>query len=881
MIPTSEETSGFVVTFYSFKGGVGRSMALANIALVLHRGPLNVIVVDWDLEAPGLGRYFAADGAGSDSLRHRPGLTDLLQEYLSRAVEAPRRDRDLYPDIDDYLVPVMENDGASLRLLPAGSRADWDRYADFVQGFDWSDFYENFAGGGFFEWLREGLASRCDLVLIDSRTGVTEMGGVATHHMADLVVVLFSANEENMDSSVRMARSFTSPATTAERGGRALPALLVPSRIDDQDSTAYSDFVTRLESWMPSTSRETLDLLIPYKAVLSYREQLIPGDFVLEKAAGDVLDAYRRIALEIRRAAPKSSAVRRGVTSVGGRQLVAIHDEAGDSAMAMAVETALRAEGLSVALGQLEPMSLVEYDAVVTILGDTGGPLSRTGAALVASVLEGEGRIVPVASGPTLPPELADFAPVLLPGAVDASGWSDQLVIEHDAAFFQDVAWAPDGNLLAASGRDATVRVWDAAGSLLWEMDDHDEPVFDVAWSPNGLWLASGGNDGCVLISDAETGTALHRLECGAIISDLTWSPDGTGLAAACADETVRIWDVEPARERAVLSAGDGRVGAVAWSPDGSGLASAEASGFITLWDLKTEAKIGRFQGHTKAVYDLEWSPDGGSLASAGRDHVVRLWRPDDLQSKPLDLDGHYGAISSIAWSGDGTRLASASYDQSVRIWDVGVGRELARLEAHSARVTGVDWSPHGNGLVTSSVDGTIRLWVDSGLVQGAAEVARAVRDGLAHIEEGPADAFLSYASADAEMVLPLAEAVRELGCGLVHDRQILRAGDQMWRTLRNAQQAASMLVLAVTPKSVQSRHVLQELAFSAGAGQPILPVLLGDVSQAEMPPEVIGRRVVDLTGLDSAEQARRLAAEVADEVKARSRPLDGKRSSS
>jgi MinD-like ATPase involved in chromosome partitioning or flagellar assembly len=47
-----------VVTFYSWKGGVGRTMALANAAVQLARAGLNVLMVDWDLEAPGLDRYF-------------------------------------------------------------------------------------------------------------------------------------------------------------------------------------------------------------------------------------------------------------------------------------------------------------------------------------------------------------------------------------------------------------------------------------------------------------------------------------------------------------------------------------------------------------------------------------------------------------------------------------------------------------------------------------------------------------------------------------------------------------------------------------------------------------------------------------------------------
>ena len=49
---------GFIVTFYSYKGGVGRTMALANIAILLSQMNLRVLAVDWDLEAPGLEKYF-------------------------------------------------------------------------------------------------------------------------------------------------------------------------------------------------------------------------------------------------------------------------------------------------------------------------------------------------------------------------------------------------------------------------------------------------------------------------------------------------------------------------------------------------------------------------------------------------------------------------------------------------------------------------------------------------------------------------------------------------------------------------------------------------------------------------------------------------------
>src|SRR6476661_7248946 len=135
--------------------------------------------------------------------------------------------------------------------MPAGRRRDWAAYAEFVQSFDWADFYANWAGGGFFDWLHLQLVSCADIVLIDTRTGITEMGGVATRHMADVVVVMFAGNEENMESSARMAETFLAP----REGDRGVEVMLVPSRIDDSDSGEYSGFLTRLaemEQRLPS-----------------------------------------------------------------------------------------------------------------------------------------------------------------------------------------------------------------------------------------------------------------------------------------------------------------------------------------------------------------------------------------------------------------------------------------------------------------------------------------------------------------------------------------------------------------------------------------------------------------------------------------------------
>src|SRR5436305_1706735 len=76
---------GRIVTFYSFKGGAGRSMALANVAWILASRGERVLVIDWDLEAPGLHRYFAPFLRDGD-LHETEGLIEFVWEFAAMAL---------------------------------------------------------------------------------------------------------------------------------------------------------------------------------------------------------------------------------------------------------------------------------------------------------------------------------------------------------------------------------------------------------------------------------------------------------------------------------------------------------------------------------------------------------------------------------------------------------------------------------------------------------------------------------------------------------------------------------------------------------------------------------------------------------------------------
>src|SRR3954447_15767946 len=88
-------TTPEIVTFYSYKGGTGRSMALANVAWILAANGKRVLVIDWDLEAPGLHRYFHPFLRDQELVRS-DGLIDFIWEYVEQAVSPGDKAKDWY-----------------------------------------------------------------------------------------------------------------------------------------------------------------------------------------------------------------------------------------------------------------------------------------------------------------------------------------------------------------------------------------------------------------------------------------------------------------------------------------------------------------------------------------------------------------------------------------------------------------------------------------------------------------------------------------------------------------------------------------------------------------------------------------------------------------
>ena len=260
-----ESPTGQIITFYSYKGGTGRSMALANIAYILATEPSDaqkpVLMIDWDLEAPGLHQFFHwkfTNHFGQQknyalALDKAPGLIDFLTNISKfyqdntnskwpERLAGEKLAKDLFEEaIDKYPLKnySLQVDGNfSLSIMKAGAQhsepSNEPSYMKKVQDLDWGAFYRNY--GSFFTHFRAYLMQKYEYVLIDSRTGLTDTSGICTRVMPEKLVAVFVPNQQNLEGIQRVVRQALE-YRLASRDERPLEIFPLASRIDGSDST--------------------------------------------------------------------------------------------------------------------------------------------------------------------------------------------------------------------------------------------------------------------------------------------------------------------------------------------------------------------------------------------------------------------------------------------------------------------------------------------------------------------------------------------------------------------------------------------------------------------------------------------------------------------
>jgi hypothetical protein len=300
-----------------------------------------------------------------------------------------------------------------------------------------------------------------------------------------------------------------------------------------------------------------------------------------------------------------------------------------------------------------------------------------------------------------------------LPPPTAPAGLRPSKTLEGHADVIRELAWSPNGNLLASCGDDGFVRLWRwKSGKLSATLPRRSGPVNCLAWSPDGTLLAIGTKDRTVQFWDATTARFEGPLQGHSdSVVGLAWSPDGRILASASLDRTIRLWDALNRTPLPILAGHRDGVTSLAWSKRRLASASFDKKCFV--WDPESGNRVRVLEGHTESVGSLAWSPDGKLLATGSYDRTIRIW---DLRSKrpPKVLKGHGKAVSSVAFSHDGAFLASKSHDHTVCLWRCG---DWARVESREELASGawpVGIAFHPSLLVLATLDQNdkaIRIW--------------------------------------------------------------------------------------------------------------------------------------------------------------------------
>ena len=238
--PATETGAPAIALFYSFKGGVGRSTALAASALHLASRGGRVAVLDADLDSPGVGSLLGGFDGGTASW----GVVDyLLEQSVMNMIERPDMGvEDL--ELDDYyhrVPPSFLPGGEEIFVFPAG--ASGDGYIDKLARLDYG--IPRIQSEHPFVMLLRRVRRQLEphWILIDARAGLGDVSGFLTGGLCHLHVLfgtMAGANWRGLEMVVdRLGRD------RLLRGASQAECITVAAMIPRTQEALYTESVER------------------------------------------------------------------------------------------------------------------------------------------------------------------------------------------------------------------------------------------------------------------------------------------------------------------------------------------------------------------------------------------------------------------------------------------------------------------------------------------------------------------------------------------------------------------------------------------------------------------------------------------------------------
>ena len=274
-------------TFWSYKGGVGRTIALVNTAFQLAKLGKRVLIWEMDLDAPGLLRIPVFQAVAP---KVKSGTVELLAN-ASRDLDNIRAQvREAVVEFED-----TGSNPVKMHILAAGKPGDG--YAARYSAIDWGRFFgpDTKLGYHFFEAIQYCLAEifQPDFMLIDSRTGLTDIAGICTVHLPDTVVLVHNLSEQGVDGMARVQRALEERnRDTRKRPLRILRlASHVPASIPNEVERRMAEL--RSQGLEPHVRVQLQEALLVTESIVSRDAPGDPNSLQFARLVGLLDDPYR------------------------------------------------------------------------------------------------------------------------------------------------------------------------------------------------------------------------------------------------------------------------------------------------------------------------------------------------------------------------------------------------------------------------------------------------------------------------------------------------------------------------------------------------------------------------------------------------------------
>jgi len=420
------------------------------------------------------------------------------------------------------------------------------------------------------------------------------------------------------------------------------------------------------------------------------RRRLIIGGLAIGLMVAVLLSVF---ALFQRRSSLKSAAEAQNIALVAGSQ-AALSNQDTDTAIALAWQAVALNPDSALAQAQLSEVAYAPGTFRI-LKGNkdiaTWIAISPDDKTLLAGVDDGSVILWELATGRIL--------------------WEQQVHTQTGERWVQDVAFSPDGQVVAATYDDRIMFWQTATGQLIRQINSVVNRQ-KITFNPTGNQFATTGSEehSHLVIWDFDSGEVLREYERGSYIEDLVYSTDGSAILIASQTGLLTLLDAQTGQGirafQEYLETSPGRLHYIALSPDGTRVVAARY-GMLPVWDFETGELLKKYS----------YAGVGGSAFHPQDDTILigdfSVLRTIDLQTGTMlrTNTGHIRVILNLVITSDGSRAVTTGADETVRVWDLQGGQVVRRFTEAQADLGEISLSPDGKTMLVGLADGTVTLW--------------------------------------------------------------------------------------------------------------------------------------------------------------------------